>query len=467
MPLSRKAVLIVDDDEGMRETLVAILEGEYRTVAVASAEEGLDVLQHDAVDLLIADVRLPGMSGLDLLRLVKEQQPLVEVLVISAVNEVETAVQAMKLGAYHYITKNFEYDALRALLRNAAEKQDLNRRVMALSAQVADQTEREVVVGPSPAMRALMAAAIKVARVPATVLVLGESGTGKELVARWIHRHSPQSEGPFIGVNLAAIPSELVESTLFGHERGAFTGAARQQLGKFELAAGGTLFLDEIGDLRLDLQAKLLRALQEGEIERLGGTRPVRTDFRLICATNQDLDRAVREGRFREDLYYRINVVPVEVPALRQHVEDVPALVQHFLERYSRRFRKPLPAISDEAMAMLQRYGWPGNIRELQNLIERLVVMHEKGTIEEEDLPYEIVAASPDAGGASLLEAAVSTFERNFILHALEQADGNVTATARALGVPLSTLKHRISRLEVRDLARRLKQTPAPTRLEA
>jgi two-component system NtrC family response regulator len=465
MPLSKRSVLIVDDDEGMRETLVAILDGEYRTVAVPSAEDGVLVLQHDSIDLVIADVRLPGMSGLDLLRHVKEQLPLVEVLVISSVNEVETAVQAMKQGAYHYVTKNFEYDALRSVVRNAAEKQDLNRRVMALSAQVADESEREVVVGPSPVMRAVMAAATKVARVPATVLVSGESGTGKELVARWIHRHSPQSDGPFIAVNLAAIPNDLVESTLFGHEKGAFTGASRQQLGKFELAAGGTLFLDEIGDLRLELQVKLLRAIQEGEVERLGGTRPVRTDFRLICATNLDLERAVREGRFREDLYYRINVVPVEVPALKQRVEDIPALVRHFLERYSKRFRKPLPTMSGEAMALLQRYSWPGNVRELQNVIERLVAMHEDATIEEDDLPYEIHVASPEAGN-SLLETAVSTFERNFILRALEQADGNVTATARALGVPLSTLKHRISRLEAGGRARRIRQSPS-SRLEA
>ena len=465
MALSKRSVLIVDDDEGMRETLVAILDGEYRTVAVASGEEGVLALQHDSVDLVIADVRLPGMSGLDLLRFVKEQLPLVEVLVISAVNEVETAVQAMKQGAYHYVTKNFEYDALRSVVRNAAEKQDLNRRVMALSAQVADETEREVVVGPSPVMRAVMSAATKVARVPATVLVSGESGTGKELVARWIHRHSPQSDGPFIAVNLAAIPNDLVESTLFGHEKGAFTGATRQQLGKFELAAGGTLFLDEIGDLRLELQVKLLRAIQEGEIERLGGTRPVRTDFRLVCATNQDLDRAVREGRFREDLYYRINVVPVEVPALKHRIEDLPSLVRHFLERYSKRFRKPRPVMSDEAMALLQRYSWPGNVRELQNVIERLVAMHENAVIEEDDLPHEIHVATPEAG-SSLLETAVSTFERNFILRALEQSDGNVTATARALGVPLSTLKHRISRLEAGGLARRIRQSPS-SRLEA
>ena len=465
MTLPRKTVLIVDDDEGMRETLVAILRGEYRTLAVGSGEHAIETLQHDAVDIVLGDVRLPGMSGLDLLRAVKEQQPLIEVIVISAVTEVETAVQAMKHGAYHYVTKDFEYDALRAVVRNAAEKQDLNRRVLTLSAQVDEQGEREVVVGPSAAMRNTMAAAAKVAKVPATVLILGESGTGKELVARWIHNHSPQADGPFIAVNLAAIPADLVESTLFGHERGAFTGATRQQLGKFELAAGGTLFLDEIGDLRSDLQAKLLRAIQEGEVERLGGSRPVRTEFRLICATNQDLERAVREGRFRDDLYYRINVVPLEVPPLRERLDDVPILARFFLERYSRRFRKPLPTIGESAMAVLQRHAWPGNVRELQNLIERLVAMHEGTVVEEDDLPYDYHLLMPQPVGGSVLDAAVSTFERNFILRALEKSEGNVTATARALGVPLSTLKHRMNRLEVRDLARRLRHSP--NRLEA
>jgi DNA-binding NtrC family response regulator len=385
--------------------------------------------------------------------------------VISAVNEVETAVQAMKQGAYHYVTKDFDYDSLRSVVHNAAEKQDLNRRVLALSAQVDEQGEREVIVGPGAAMRDTMSAAAKVARVPATVLVLGESGTGKELVARWIHNHSAQADGPFIAVNLAAIPADLVESTLFGHERGSFTGAARQQLGKFELAAGGTLFLDEIGDLRLDLQSKLLRAIQEGEVERLGGSRPIKTDFRLICATNQDLDRAVRDGRFRDDLYYRINVVPLEVPPLRARRDDVPVLVQHFLERFSRRFRKPLPTISGAAMAVLQHHPWPGNVRELQNLVERLVAMHESVVIEEEDLPYDYHVSAPNRPGGSVLDAAVTTFERNFILRALERSDGNVTATARALGIPLSTLKHRMNRLDVRDLARRLR--PPANRLEA
>ena len=269
-----------------------------------------------------------------MLRIVKENYSLIECIMISAINEVETAVQAMKHGAYHYITKDFDYDELRSLVRNACERQDLNRQVITLSAQVAEQSEREFLIGPSKQIRDIVDLVQRVAKLSATVLILGESGTGKELLARLLHRESGRGDAPFIAVNMSAIPHELVESTLFGHERGAFTGAHKQQLGKFELAAGGTLFLDEIGDLRFDLQAKLLRAIQEGEIERVGGTKPIKTDFRLIAATNVDLEKAVKEGRFREDLYYRINVIPIRMPPLRDRIEDLPELARLFLDRY-------------------------------------------------------------------------------------------------------------------------------------
>src|ERR671935_2036650 len=272
-----KTVLIVDDDEGMRDTLTAILKREYRVLRVSSGEAALPILNREDVDLVLLDVRLPGISGFEVLRIVKENYSLVEVIMISAINDIETAVQAMKHGAYHYITKDFDYDTLRGLVRNAGERQDLNRQVLTLSAQVADQTDREFVVGANKATRDIIDLVHKVARLSATVLILGESGTGKELLARFIHRQAGDPDAPFIAVNLAAVPRDLVESTLFGHERGAFTGAHRQQLGKFELASGGTLFLDEIGDLRRELPPKLLRAIQEGEIERVGGTKPIKT----------------------------------------------------------------------------------------------------------------------------------------------------------------------------------------------
>src|SRR2546421_5954017 len=393
-----KAVLIVDDDEGMRDTLTAILKREYRVLRVASGEAALPILQREDIDLVLLDVRLPGISGFEVLRIVKENYSLVEGIMISAINEIETAVQAMKHGAYHYDTKDFDYDQLRSLVRNAGERQALNRQVLTLSAQVADQTEREFVVGPSKNTRDIVDLVHKVAKLSATILILGESGTGKELLARLIHREAGDADAPFIAVNLAAIPRELVESTLFGHERGSFTGALKQQLGKFELASGGTLFLDEVGDLRMDLQAKLLRAIQEGEIERVGGSKPIKTEFRLIAATNVDLEKAVKEGKFREDLYYRINVIPIKLPPLRDRAEDIPLLVDFFLKRYNTRFRKRIQGVTDATMAMLKRYWWPGNIRELENLIERLVAVSDKDYIAEEDLPLEFHFAQLEPG---------------------------------------------------------------------
>jgi two-component system, NtrC family, response regulator AtoC len=458
MTLKPKTVLIVDDDEGMRETLTAILKREYRVLRVASGEAALPILTREDVDLILLDVRLPGISGFEVLRIVKENYSLIEVLMISAINEIETAVQAMKHGAYHYVTKDFDYDQLRALVRNASERQDLNRQVLTLSAQVADQTEREFIVGPSKTARDIVDLVHKIAKLSATVLILGESGTGKELLARLIHRESADPESPFIAVNLAAIPRELAESTLFGHERGAFTGAHRQQLGKFELASNGTLFLDEVGDLRLDLQSKLLRAIQEGEIERVGGSKPIKTEFRLITATNVDLEKAVKEGRFREDLFYRINVIPIKMPPLRERSEDIPQLVDFFLKRYNARFRKQIQAVSQTTMDILKKYWWPGNIRELENLVERLVAVSEKDYIDDEDLPLEFHFAQLEPAGLdneSLFEHATNTFERNFILRALERNAMNVTATAEYLGIPLSTLKYKMDKLDVRQFTKR------------
>jgi transcriptional regulator with PAS, ATPase and Fis domain len=290
------------------------------------------------------------------------------------------------------------------------------------------------------------------------VLIQGESGTGKELVARMIHRHSETPDGPFIAVNLAAIPRDLVESTLFGHEKGAFTGAVRQQIGKFELAHGGTLFLDEVGELKVDLQAKLLRAIQESEVERVGGDKPLKVQFRLVSATNVDLERAVKEGAFRDDLYWRLKVIPIRMPPLRERAEDLPELVRFFLARYNTRFRKNVQGLSTSTLQMLQHYWWPGNIRELENLIERLVATCDHDWITDGDLPFELQVADIDrAGTTNLLERALTTFERNYITRALERSRWNVTQTAKYLGIPLSTLKFKLDRLEIKDLARRIR----------
>jgi DNA-binding NtrC family response regulator len=459
----RKTLLVVDSDEEMRETLNAVLRRDYRVLRAATGEAALQMMQKEDVDLMLLEVHLRGIGGFEVLKITRENYPYVEVIVISNTKELDTAIEAMRHGAYHYISKDFDPETIRTLFANAAERQDLNRDVTRLKEEVAEQNDREFVVGPSRSTRAVVDLVQKVAKINATVLVLGESGTGKELLARLIHRESGRPSAPFVAVNLAAIPKELVESALFGHEKGAFTGAIRQQLGKFELAAGGTLFLDEIGDLKYELQAKLLRAIQEEEIERVGGTHPIKTDLRLIAATNVDLDKAVKDGRFREDLYYRLNVIPIRMPALRDRLEDLPELARFFLRRYNIKFRRNVQGIAESTLDILSSYWWPGNIRELENLIERLVAVSDKDWITDEDLPFELHVAKLDtqdqAATENLLERALSTFERNFIVRALEKSSWNVTATSRALGIPLSTLKFKMDKLEIRQLARRIRGT--------
>jgi len=390
----QKTLLIVDEDETSRESLHDALRQEYRVLRAATAEGALALLIRDEVDIALVDVHQPGISGLELLRILRENYPTAEVIMTSATADVSSAVQAVKLGAFHFVTKGVAGEEIRALVMHALERQDLSRQVLRLQAEVDESTDREFVAGPSPNTRGILDLVQRVASLSATVLILGESGTGKELLARLIHRGSERPDGPFVAVNLAAIPRDLVESVLFGHEKGSFTGAIRQQIGKFELASAGTLFLDEIGDLRPELQAKLLRAIQEGEVERIGSARPVRTDFRLIAATHVDLDKAMKEGRFREDLFYRLNVVRLKVPPLRERSEDIPELARFFLRRYSTRFRKQVRGISDGMIRTLQAYWWPGNIRELENLIERLVAITDKEWLTEEDLPFEFLFAS-------------------------------------------------------------------------
>ncbi len=461
MPDRRKTLLVVDSDEEIRELLTAALRRDYRVLRAATGEAALQIMQKEDVDLMLLEVHLPGISGFEVLKIARENWPYVEVIAISNTKELDIAIEAMRHGAYHYISKEIDPESIRTLFANAAERQDLSRDVTRLKEEVAEQNDREFVVGPSRSTRNVVELIQKVAKISATVLVLGESGTGKELLARLIHRESGRPTAPFVAVNLAAIPKELVESALFGHEKGAFTGAIRQQLGKFELAAGGTLFLDEIGDLKYELQAKLLRAIQEEEIERVGGTHPIKTDLRLIAATNVDLEKAVKEGRFREDLYYRLNVIPIRMPALRDRLEDLPELARFFLRRYNSKFRKNIQGIADSTLDILSSYWWPGNIRELENLIERLVAVSDKNWITDEDLPYELHVAKLDtqdhAATENLLERALSTFERNFIVRALEKSSWNVTATSRALGIPLSTLKFKMDKLEIRQLARRIR----------
>ena len=457
-----RTVLIVDQDDGWREAVASALKADYRILRASSGESALAMLTREEVDAMLLDVDQPGISGFEMLRIARENFELTEVVMTAASSDVDHAVEAVKLGAFHFVPKTGGADAVRALIDRAIERQALARQVQVLSAEAADTTEREFVVGPSRALQDVVAMVRRVASLSATVLILGESGTGKELLARLLHRESESPDGPFVAVNLAAIPQELVESVLFGHEKGSFTGAVRQQIGKFELAGGGTLFLDEIGDLKLDLQAKLLRAIQEGEIERIGSQRPIKATFRLIAATNVDLDKAVKEGRFRDDLFYRINVIPVKLPPLRERIDDLPELARFFLRRYNSKFRKQVEGISDAALRMLASYWWPGNIRELENLIERLVAISEKSWITEDDLPFEFRMAEldrTDRKGESLFQEAMVAFERNLLVRALEKNGWNVTATARYLGVPLSTMKFKLEKLDVREFAKRLRSS--------
>ena len=459
MSARRKTVLVIDAQDESRDRLSQTFRRDYRVVRATSAEAGLALMDREDVDVLVTDIHLPGLGGLELLQVVRENFPQVEVIMTSATPDVDGAVQAIKLGAFHFLTKDADPDVFRVLVHHAGERQDLHRHVLTLRDAAGDAGGRDFITGPSTALKDVLETVSKVAKLSATVLILGESGTGKELLARLLHKESAQPDAPFVAVNLAAIPRDLVESTLFGHEKGAFTGALQQRIGKFELADGGTLFLDEIGDLRPDLQAKLLRAIQEGEVERVGGTRPVRTHFRLLAATNVDLEQAVKDGAFREDLYYRINVIPVRLPPLRERIEDLPVLADFFLRRYSARFHKPVHGIAESSLRMLSHYRWPGNIRELENLIERLVAVSNHEWITDEDLPFEfhVVELDRTKSDTSLLDRALATFERNFIVRALERNAWNVTQTARYLGVPLSTLKFKIERLEIRDLAMKIK----------
>ena len=460
MSARRKTVLVIDANDEARERFSQTLRRDFRIVRAGSAEAGLAMMDREDVDVLVADVRLPGLGGLDLLQVVRENFPLVEVIMTSAAPDVDGAVRAIKLGAYHFLTKDTDPDVLRTLVHHAGERQDLNRHVLTLRDAAGDADAREFISGPSTALKDVLETVHKVAKLSATVLILGESGTGKELLARLLHRESANAEAAFVAVNLAAIPRELVESTLFGHEKGSFTGALQQRIGKFELAHGGTLFLDEIGDLQPDLQAKLLRAIQEGEVERVGGSRPVRTTFRLIAATHVDLERAVKEGAFREDLYYRINVIPGRLPPLRERIEDLPVLADFFVRRYSARFHKDVRGIAESTLRMLSHYWWPGNIRELENLVERLVAVVDHEWITDEDLPFQfhVVELDRTKSDTSLLDRALGTFERNFLVRALERNAWNVTQTARYLGVPLSTLKFKMERLEIRELAKKIRK---------
>jgi len=448
----RPVILVVDDEPGLRESFRLILDDEYEVIDVPDGPAALDVLRSSQVDVVLLDIRLPGMDGIEVLERIKALDEAVEVILVTAVKTVRTAVAAMKLGAFDYLTKPFEEDELLSLVRRALERRSLEREVVYLRSELERRHDFDELVGQHPEMQKLYRLVTNVARTPTTVLITGESGTGKELIARAIHRQSPRRDKPFVAVNPAAIPETLMESELFGHEKGAFTGAFQRKLGKFELAQGGTLFLDEIATLKPELQAKLLRVLQEREIERVGAGRAIKIDVRIIAATNVDLTGAVATGAFRDDLYYRLNVVHLTVPPLRDRREDIPLLVQHFIRRYNGEFGKRIEGPAPEALAALCAYHWPGNVRELQNVVERSVVLVESGTVGLDDLPLELSvgAAGAESSEAVPLNEASDRFERQMVIRMLDRVDGNVSEAARALGIHRNSLKAKLARWKIR-----------------
>jgi len=453
---SRPVVLVVDDELGVRESLRLILKDEFEVLEAADGAAAMAIVEARRIDVTLLDVRMPGESGPALLPRILNVGEHIAVILMTAMPDVRTAVGAIKAGAYDYVIKPFEADEILLLVRQAAQHRMLEREVRYLRSEFDLTHGFDQLVGRHARMVRLYEMIAQVAATHATVLITAESGTGKELVARAIHRQSPRRDQPFIAVNLAAIPDTLIESELFGHEKGAFTGAYARKPGKFELAHGGTLFLDEVGSLRIDLQAKLLRALQEREVERLGGVRTTPVDVRVIAATNIDLRQAVRARAFREDLYYRLNVVPIGVPPLRERKEDIPELVDHFVKKYAREFKKDVRSLSPGALPALEAYDWPGNVRELENIVERSVALATRSVIRLDDLPLDLamhevgqIRSAVEPALLSLKEAR-ERFEQAYILRALEREDWNQSRAARTLGVHRNTLIARMAAFGIR-----------------
>jgi len=444
-------LLIADDDPGLRESLERTLTREgFRVILASDGRGALERLQGGGIDLVVTDLKMPGLTGIEVLRAAKAIAPDVDVILLTAFGTVEEAVKAMKDGAYDFLTKPFRREQLLKLISKALERRDLIEQNRALKKQLEDLRAKGQVIGSSPAFRRMMTLVEQVADSSATVLIQGESGAGKELVASTIHRSSPRSRGPFVAVNCAALPETLLESELFGYEKGAFTGAAGRKEGRFELADGGTLFLDEVSDLSPVTQPKILRVLQEGEFERLGGTHTIQVDVRIVAATNQDLAEMVRERRFREDLYYRLNVITIRVPPLRERYEDIRVLAQHFLRVYAAKNGRELEGFTGEAIERLEAYAWPGNVRELENLIERSVVLARKDRIEAEDLPDEIVGVKrpPRDAILELIGTPLAEIEQRLLDETLRITGGNKTQAAKLLGIDPRTVSRKLERQE-------------------
>ena len=437
-----ETILVVDDDPYIQEALGDRLESlGYRVSRASDGQQALELIDHQDPQMVFLDIEMPRMKGLDVLREIRKREKDFPVVMITAYGSIDLAVEAMKEGAYDFIPKPFKANHIALVVEKAMERQRLRREKEVLSEEV-DKRYR-LVAGDSTKLNAAIGAAKKAAASKSTILLLGESGTGKELFARAIHNWSERKDRPFIAINCVGLSKELLESELFGYEKGAFTGASQLKRGKIEIANGGTVFLDEVGDISEELQAKLLRFLQEREFERVGGTQLIRVDVRIIAATNRNLEAAVKEGRFREDLFYRINVVPIVLPPLRGRKEDVPSLAQFFMQRFSIESKKSFTAISQEALEALNAYDWPGNVRELANVIERAVVLGQPPTIQIEDLSPGIVAAEAETGSSLTplsYHESIDEYRREVIVNALAQTQGNRAAAARLLGLQRSYL---------------------------
>src|SRR5512144_433719 len=440
--MKKYSILLIDDDDSLRRVIeFSLTEAGHKVQPAASGEEGLRLFESTPFDAVITDITMPGMSGMEVLARVHGLDPGLPVIMITAYGTIENAVQAMKQGAFDYITKPFNRDELRMTLDKALRMRRLEKENVDLRAEVTDRYRFENFVGSSAKVREVLDLAGRVAASDATVLITGERGTGKELLAKGVHFNSTRAEGAFVAVNCAAIPEALIESELFGHVKGAFTGAVRDKEGKFELADGGTLLLDEIGDLRIDLQAKILRVLQERVVDRVGDTKPISVDVRVIASTNMDIEQAIKEGKFREDLYDRINVIALRVPPLRERRDDIPLLVTHFLRKFT---RGAGIGVRQEALEILMSYGWPGNVRELESVIERATVLMCGNAITPDDLPDKlrkektgienIILNLPDEG------IELEELEKNLIIKALEKHGNNQTRAAAYLGITRPTL---------------------------
>ncbi|MFA5073251.1 MAG: sigma-54 dependent transcriptional regulator [Nitrospirota bacterium] len=464
-------VLVIDDDETVRDVLQSFLSGKGFEVTLApDGQTGIDLVRENSFDLILTDLVMPGIGGIDILKQLSESNIKIPVLVITAFATVQNAVEAMKLGAFDYVTKPFNLDEIMIVINKALNLSKLQKENVMLKMQLQKKYHYEGLVGDSPHMQQVYELIEKIADTDSTVMILGESGTGKELIAKTIHYNSSRSQNPFVPLNCAAIPKDLLESELFGHEKGAFTGAINTRIGRFELAQNGTLFLDEVGELDPSLQVKLLRVLQEREFERVGGIKTIKINVRILAATNKDLDKATQEGKFREDLFYRLNVIPLTLPPLRKRTEDIPLLIDHFIREFTRKRKREPFTFSKEAMNCLLSYSWPGNIRELENLIERLTILVAHKIIHSSDLPEKFQQAAPcrQEDGAETapfslapgksrdipasgidLGAAINEMEKDLILKALGKSGGVKSKAAELLGLNRTTLLERMKKMGI------------------